>query len=123
MAHGHGPDDDHTPDPANCALCRIAKRVNWVFAQLEPSSPNYRYWQLKRKGRSTRTFEYTTTKARGYGTDRRIMYWAVERRWIKVKGGEEGKIIRAAGFAQRKKAKARAYEWYTEARARTPDVA
>lgn len=82
------------------------------------STPRYRFWRIKRtSGKSPRDFEYTTETADGG------KYWAIERRWIRTKNGERGKVIRMVGFKTRKKAKARAYEWYTKARTPAPVTA
>lgn len=98
-----------------CPICKMEVEVNQVFARFMPQTPRYRYWRVKRaKGKSERTFEYTTETAE------QGKFWAVERRWVRVKGGERGKIVRKAGFKLRKKAKAKAYEWYTKAIAPAP---
>ena len=77
--------------------------------------PRYRYWTLKQKGKSDRTFEYTTEKSLGYDGKEPEKYWAIERRWVKTKGGRTGKVVRTVGFKLRRKAKDKAYEWYTKA--------
>jgi hypothetical protein len=115
---------------ATCYGCRAEAAVSNILLELaedDPSwrnilgvgtTPRYRYWRIKRaKGRSERTFEYTTETAD------EGKYWAVERRWVRVKGGERGKIIRKVGFKMRRKAKERAYEWYTKAQTPAPTEA
>jgi len=102
-----------TMDAGGCYVCRVEMELNKspVIQQLFGSAPRYRYFCIKRaKGKSERTFEWTTETADAG------KYWAVERRWIRTKRGQTGKIIRKVGFATRKKAKERAYAWYTKAR-------
>jgi hypothetical protein len=83
--------------------------------------PRYRYFRMKRaKGKSERTFEWTTEKSLGEGGKPPVRYWAIERRWVRTRRGQTGKIIRSVGFATRKKAKERALQWYEKAR--TPAV-
>lgn len=107
--------DGVSPYPADdCPICRIEVRLAEVFA-IDARGPRYRYWRIKRSpGKSERTFEYTTETVDGG------KYWAIERRWVRVKRGERGKIIRKVGFKLRKKAKERAHEWYTKARTPAP---
>lgn len=102
--------DRHNTTVTPCYVCRLEVELSRVFAEEGlrwSSGPRYRYWSLKAKGRSERTFEYTTETAN------EGKYWAVERRWVKG----TGKIIRKVGFKQRKKAKERALAWYTKAQA------
>jgi len=106
-----------TMDAGGCYVCRLENHLNEspVIRQLFGSTPHYRYFRVKRsKGKSERTFEWTTEMADAG------KYWAVERRWVRTKRGETGKIIRKVGFATRKKAKERALQWYEKAR--TPAV-
>lgn len=106
-----------TMDVWGCYVCRLENHLNEspVIRQMFSSStPRYRYWRIKREGKSERTFEYTTETAEAG------KYWAVERRWVKVRGGHRGKIVRKAGFKMRRKAKERALAWYEKAR--TPAI-
>ncbi len=102
-------------DLDGCGLCRIEIELGHVFGT-ERAMPRYRYWEIKAKGRQRRTFEYTTEKALGFGGKEPERYWAIERRWVKVKGGEQAKTVRTVGFSQRQKAKARALAWYEKAK-------
>lgn len=93
----------------SCPICKLEVEVSRIFAA---EMPRYRFWRIKRTaGSSPRDFEYTTETAQ------QGKYWAIERRWVRVKGGERGKIIRMVGFKVRAKAKARAFQWYEKARA------
>ena len=95
----------------NRAFARMAEEDPVLKALLFPSTPRYRYYEIKAAPRkSRRTFEWTTERADGG------KYWCVERRWIKKRGGWLGKIIRKVGFKTRRAAKARAYDWYQKAK-------
>jgi len=99
----------------NEALAHVFNEYPDLYPRRE--MPRYRYWRLRAaKGRSERTFEYTTGKALDVDGLEPERYWAIERRWVKKAGGREGRIIRRMGFATRRKAKARAYAWYEAAR-------
>ena len=102
--------NSHDGSDPNCGICRCVIEVNRNFALMEGRIPRYRYWRVRRsKGKSERTFEYTTETAGGG------KYWAIERRWVRVKGGERGKVVRKVGFRTRTKAKERAYAWFRRA--------
>jgi hypothetical protein len=71
------------------------------------SGPRYRFWKI-----GNRSFEYTTTKATDGKGGKELRFWAIERRWKKVRGSQEGRIFKRVGFAARHKAKARAFKWH-----------
>ena len=98
--------------PEPCSLCSVSVTLGKIMAQeLGGTQPRYRFWRVPRSaGHSEYTYEWTTERADGG------KFWAIERRWVRARNGERGKIIRRAGFAQRQKAKDRARQWYEKAR-------
>ncbi len=68
------------------------------------SVPRYQYWTHKNK-----QFHYTTERAD------ENKYWAMIYRWSGKAGSRRGVLVKKVGFKMRRKAKQRAYDWYTKA--------
>jgi hypothetical protein len=80
-------------------------------------TPSYRFWRLKKGvagNRYERWYAYGTERSLGPNGRKPAGWWSWV--WVWRKGGRVGEIEQAVRSATRKKAKARAYRLYAQAR-------
>ncbi|HZP93348.1 MAG TPA: hypothetical protein VFB20_10770, partial [Burkholderiales bacterium] len=87
--------------------CKMVALIRLVFDGPRPPARE-RYWRIRRTARTPqRDYSYTTQTVDG-------KYWAIERKWVKDGARKQAIIVRKVGFAVRRKARERAYSWYTK---------
>jgi len=98
-----------------------------IVSQIFPSMPRYRYWQVKLKALEPHVRRSLNRKKRLHKKDNRLFGFTVETLMEKCRpryyafiyrvkqlpnNCENLHLVRKVGFARKKKAKERAYEWY-----------
>jgi hypothetical protein len=100
-----------------------------IVSKLFPSMPRYRYWQVKLKALEPHVRKSLNRKKRLHKKDNRLFGFTVETLMDKGRPRyyafiyrvkqlprhyENLHLVRKVGFARKKKARERAYEWYCE---------